>query len=86
MNTTITSWILAAAGACAFLAAGALLDGHSEAEVERLTAIDLLDAQHSASLDAVRLDRCRALRGPRAEVVLAGINGQDFVCRVKDGV
>ena len=85
MKTT-TNIILAAAAAMALLAAGALLDGPSDADIERATAADLLQAQHEAALADLRLKRCRDLNGPRAEVVLAGINGQDYVCRVPRGI
>ena len=86
MNTTITNWILAAAGACAILAGATLLDGPSDAELARMAAADLADATKAEQIAMQRLERCRATRGPRAEVVLAGINGQDFVCRVPQGV
>ena len=86
MNTTITNWILAAAGACAILAGATLLDGPSDAELARMTAGDLADATKAEQIATQRLERCRATRGPRAEVVLAGISGQDFVCRIPEGV
>lgn len=73
--------ILAAAAAMTLATAGALLDGPSDADIEAATAVDLLQAQHEAALADLRLKRCRELNGPRAEVVLAGIDGQDYVCR-----
>lgn len=82
MKTAINI-ILAAAGAMAILAAGALLDGPSDAEIEAAQAADLIRSRHDAELADMRLKRCQALRGPYAEVVLAGVNGQDYVCRVQ---
>ena len=82
---TLRNWTLAAVGVCAFLAIGALLDGPTEAEIEEATAAELL-AAYAAEQDALqRLAKCRALRGPSAEVVLHGINGQEFFCRVNGG-
>lgn len=86
MNTTITNWILAAAGACAILAGATPLDGPSDAELARMTAADLADSTKAEQIAMQRLERCRDTRGPRAEVVLAGVNGQDFVCRVTEGI
>ena len=85
MKTAINI-ILAAAGAMAILAAGALLDGPSDADIAAAEAADLVQARHDAALADMRLKRCQALRGPRAEVVLAGIEGQDYVCRVEGGI
>ena len=82
MKTAINI-ILAAAGAMAILATGALLDGPSDAEIEAAQAADLIQSRHDAELADMRLKRCQALRGPYAEVVLAGVNGQDYVCRVQ---
>ena len=78
--------ILAAAAAMTLAAAGVLLDGPSDADIAAAQAVDLLHAQHEAALADLRLKRCRDLNGPRAEVVLAGINGQDYVCRVPRGI
>ena len=78
--------ILATAAAMAVLAAGALLDGPSDAEFEAAQAADLINARHDAALADLRLKRCQSLRGPRAEVVLAGVGGQDYVCRVEGGL
>jgi hypothetical protein len=86
MNTLIKNWTLALAGVCAIMAATALLDGPSDAELARMTAADLADATKAEQIAMQRLERCRDTRGPRAEVVLAGINGQDFVCRVTEGI
>ena len=86
MNTLIKNWTLALAGVCSIMAATALLDGPSDAELVRMTAADLADAVQAEQEAMRRLEACRATRGPGAEVVLAGVNGQDFVCRVKDGV
>ena len=84
MNTLIKNWTLAIAGVCAIMAATALLDGPSDAELARMTAADLADAARAEQEAMRRLETCRATRGPGADVVLAGINGQDFVCRVKN--
>lgn len=86
MNMLIKNWTLALAGVCAIMAATALLDGPSEAEMARMTAADLAAATQAEQVAMRRLEACRATRGPRAEVVLAGINGQDFVCRVTEGI
>lgn len=86
MNTLIKNWTLALAGVCAIMAATALLDGPSDAELARMTADDVAAAQQAERAVLEKLAKCQATRGPRAEVMLAGINGQDFVCRVKEGV
>lgn len=81
---TIENWIAAAAIVAAFLGAAAMLEGPSDADIAAAQVADLVQAKHDAALDDLRLKRCRDLNGPRAEVVLAGINGQDYVCRVRN--
>jgi hypothetical protein len=86
MNTTLKNWLMAIGGCVAILAVGAAFDGPSDADMDQMTAADLVAAHHAERIAMDRLSKCQATRGPRAEVVLAGINGQDFVCRVRDGV
>lgn len=78
----VLNLLLAGAAALALAVAGELLDGPSEADIAAAQAADLIKARHDAALEALRLRRCRDLNGPRAEVILAGIDGQDYVCRV----
>lgn len=85
MKTTM-NLVLACAAAMAMLAAGAVLDGPSDSEMEAAQAADLIQTRHDAALADMRLKRCQALRGPRAVVVLAGVGGQDYVCRVDGGL
>ena len=80
---TIENWIAAAAIVAAFLGAAAMLEGPSDADIAAAQAADLIQSRHDAELADMRLKRCQALRGPYAEVVLAGVNGQDYVCRVQ---
>lgn len=86
MNTLIKNWTLALAGVCAIMAATALLDGPSDAELAHMTAADLADASQAEQEAMRQLETCRALRGPRAEVVLVGVGGQDYGCRVSEGI
>lgn len=77
--------VLAGAAAMALLAAGAVLDGPSDADLERATAADLADAKATARHEAEILARCRALRGQRAEIL--HIRGtDDYACRVDGGI
>ena len=86
MTALLRNWVLAAAGVCAILAVGAWMDGPSEAEIEEATAADLVAAYAAEREFADLVAKCRALAGPQAEVVLSGITGQEFVCRVKKGI
>lgn len=79
-------WTLAAAGVCAILAVGGWMDGPTDAEIEEATAADLISAYAAEREFAELVAKCHALVGPQAEVVLSGISGQEFVCRVKKGI
>ena len=84
METTM-NMLLAAAAAMTLLAAGAVLDGQSDADFERATAADMADAHATARHEAEILARCQALRGPRAEIL--HIRGTDnYACRVNGGI
>ena len=75
-----TTWTLAI-GAAIILAASYLLDGPSEHETAQVMQADITYAKASAR-DAAILDaRCKATRGPSAELVMVGTNG-DYACRV----
>lgn len=75
-----TTWTLAI-GVAAILAASYMLDGPSEHETEQIMQADITYAK-AAARDAAVLDgRCKATRGPSAELVMVGTNG-DYACRV----
>lgn len=75
-----TTWTLAI-GAAVILAASYLLDGPSDHETEQIMQADIAYAK-AAARDAAILDaRCKATRGPSAELVIVGTNG-DYACRV----
>ena len=75
-----TTWTLAI-GAAIILAASYLLDGPSDHETAQAMQADITYAK-AAARDAVVLDaRCKATRGPSAELVMVGTNG-DYACRV----
>lgn len=60
---------------------GALLDGPSDHETAQIMQADITYAK-AAARDAEILDaRCKATRGPSAELVMVGTNG-DYACRV----
>lgn len=86
MTALLRNWIVAAVGTAAFLGAAALLDGPTDAEIEEATAADLISAYAAEREFAALVAKCHALVGPQAEVVLSGISGQEFVCRVKKGI
>ena len=68
-------------GSAFILAASYLLDGPSEHETAQTMQADITYAK-AAARDAAVLDaRCKATRGPSAELVMAGTNG-DYACRV----
>ena len=76
----LTTWTLAI-GSAVILAASYLLDGPSEHETAQLMQADITYAK-AAARDAAVLDgRCKATRGPSAELVMVGTNG-DYACRV----
>lgn len=75
-----TAWPLAI-GVAVILAASYLLDGPSDHETAQDMQADITYAK-SAARDAAVLDaRCKTLRGPSAELVMVGTNG-DYACRV----
>ena len=75
-----TTWTLAICAA-AILAASYLLDGPSDHETAQVMQADIAYAK-AAARDAAILDaRCKATRGPAAELVMVGTNG-DYACRV----
>lgn len=74
-----TTWALAAGVAIAF-SMGGLLDGPSDLQVAQAQSDDLADAKARARHEAEQLQRCKSLRGPRAE--LLQIRDTDhYVCR-----
>lgn len=75
-----TTWTLAI-GVAVILAASYLIDGPSEHETAQTMQADITYAK-AAARDAAVLDaRCKATRGPSAELVMVGTNG-DYACRV----
>ena len=76
--------LFAAVAAMALAAGGALLDGPSDAEVARMQAEDLADAQHAAKLSAQRFERdlraCKKALGPSADLVQLA-DSDHYVCR-----
>jgi len=85
MNTTLRNWGMALIGTAAFLGAAAWLDGPSEADIAQAQALDLADAQDQAQRERILQQRCEALRGPRAELVM--IRGtDDYACRLDGSI
>lgn len=75
-----TTWTLAT-GVAVILAASYLLDGPSDHETAQAIQADVTYAK-AAARDAALLDaRCKATRGPAAELVMVGTNG-DYACRI----
>jgi hypothetical protein len=72
--------ILAAAAAMTLAAGGALLDGPSDADIERATAADLADAKLAAQRFERDLRACKKALGPSADLVQIERTG-DYVCR-----
>ena len=75
-----TTWALSI-GAAVILAASYLIDGPSEHETAQLMQADITYAKAAARDAAVLEGRCKSLRGPSAELVMVGTNG-DYACRV----
>ena len=75
-----TTWTLAI-GVAAILAASYMLDGPSEHETEQIMQADITYAKAAARDAAILEARCKTLRGPAAELVMVGTNG-DYACRV----
>lgn len=75
-----TTWTLAF-GVAAILAASYLLDGPGDHETAQLMQADITYAKAAARDAAILEARCKATRGPSAELVMVGTNG-DYACRV----
>ena len=75
-----TTWTLAI-GAAVILAASCLLDGPSDHETAQAMQADITYAKAAARDAAILEGRCKATRGPSAELVMVGTNG-DYACRV----
>ena len=75
-----TTWTLAI-GVAGILAASYLLDGPSDHETAQVMQADITYAKAAARDVAVLDARCKATRGPSAELVMVGTNG-DYACRV----
>ena len=75
-----TTWTLAI-GVAVILAASYLLDGPSEHETAQIMQADITYAKAAARDAAILEARCKTLRGPAAELVIVGTNG-DYACRV----
>ena len=75
-----TTWILAI-GVAVILAASYMLDGPSDHETAQLMQADITYAKAAAREAAILEARCKATRGPAAELVMVGTNG-DYACRV----
>lgn len=70
-----------AAGAAVILAASYMLDGQSDHEAAQAMQADITYAKAAARDSAILDARCKATRGPSAELVMVGTNG-DYACRV----
>lgn len=75
-----TTWTLAI-GAAVILAASYPLDGPSEHETAQAMEADITYAKAAARDASILEGRCKATRGPSAELVMVGTNG-DYACRV----
>ena len=76
----LTTWTIAV-GAAVILAASYQLDGPSEHETAQIMQADITYAKAAARDAAILEARCKATRGPSAELVMVGTNG-DYACRV----
>ena len=75
-----TTWTIAV-GVAVILAASYLIDGPSDHETAQVMQADITYAKAAARDAAVLEGRCKATRGPSAELVMVGTNG-DYACRV----
>lgn len=75
-----TTWTLAI-GSAVILAASCLLDGPGDHETAQAMQADITYAKAAARDAAILEGRCKATRGPSAELVMVGTNG-DYACRV----
>ena len=76
----LTTWALAI-GVAVILAASYLLDSPSDHETAQVMQADITYAKAAARDAAILEARCKATRGPSAELVMVGTNG-DYACRV----
>ena len=76
----LTTWTLAI-GSAVILAASYLIDGPSDHETAQIMQADITYAKAAARDAAILEGRCKATRGPAAELVMVGTNG-DYACRV----
>lgn len=72
--------LLACAAALTLAAAGTIIDGPSEEQIERATAADLADAKLAAQRFERDLKACKKALGPSADLVQIERTG-DYVCR-----
>lgn len=79
MNQTFKNWLAGIGAAVALFAVTHIASGPSDADVQAAQAADLADAQAEHVAGLVR--KCHLLRGPTAELVMVGTNG-DYACRV----
>ena len=63
------------------LSSSYLLDGPSDHETAQVMQADITYAKAAARDAAILEARCKATRGPSAELVMVGTNG-DYACRV----
>ena len=77
-----TTWALAL-GSALIISMSYMLD--NEHDAEQAIADDLIEAQATAEHEAQILARCKALRGPRAEILHIR-NTDDYACRVEGGI
>lgn len=70
-----------ALGVAAILASSYLLDGPSDHETAQVMQADITYAKAAARDAAILEARCKATRGPAAELVMVGANS-DYACRV----
>ena len=75
-----TTWTLAI-GVAVILAASCLIDGPSDHATAQIMQADITYAKAAARDAAILEARCKTLRGPTAELVMVGTNG-DYACRV----
>ena len=75
-----TTWALAI-GIAVIIAASCLLDGPSEHETAQIMQADITYAKAAARDAAILESRCKSTRGPSAEMVMVGTNG-DYACRI----
>lgn len=75
-----TTWTLAM-GVASILAASYMIDGPSDHETAQIMQADITYAKAAARDASILEVRCKATRGPTAELVMVGTNG-DYACLV----